>query len=396
MRLYLTALNPTDAVLEGFLPAAARLGLPVTVLTDQPGQWPEVTARVSGCDVRSAVAVVAAVRGGDPATALLSNSDHLQTATALAAGLLGLPGKDPGATRRCKDKLLTRRTVAAAGLDRVTVVALRPDDDVAMATGDLGWPAVVKPRQGVASEDVYLVADPADLAARVADVRARRPGQALLVEEYLPGALHTLETLGDAHGFAVTGGWRTGLGPPPTFAEDSHDWAPAPPATALADLRAQLTALGVGLGACHTEYVLHHGRARLVEVNYRLLGDRLDLILADLLEVPLFEYVIRLHTGEPLAALGLPDPAAIRRWARVEYVRAQVTGTLVSAPGALTTRVGDVPVRCRPLRPLGTHAPLTGTNRDYLAVLDATGTDPDKVRAALRDVRAGQRWEVRP
>jgi hypothetical protein len=37
MRLYLTALNPTDAVLDGFLPAAASLGLPATVLTDRPG-----------------------------------------------------------------------------------------------------------------------------------------------------------------------------------------------------------------------------------------------------------------------------------------------------------------------------------------------------------------------
>lgn len=34
MRLYLLALNPTDSVTQGFLPAAARLGLAVTVLTD--------------------------------------------------------------------------------------------------------------------------------------------------------------------------------------------------------------------------------------------------------------------------------------------------------------------------------------------------------------------------
>jgi hypothetical protein len=34
--MYLTALNPTDSVLDGFLPAASRLDLRVTVLTDQP------------------------------------------------------------------------------------------------------------------------------------------------------------------------------------------------------------------------------------------------------------------------------------------------------------------------------------------------------------------------
>jgi hypothetical protein len=36
MRLYLEASRPTDSVTYGFLPAAARLGLDVTVLTDLP------------------------------------------------------------------------------------------------------------------------------------------------------------------------------------------------------------------------------------------------------------------------------------------------------------------------------------------------------------------------
>ncbi|WP_195911271.1 hypothetical protein [Streptomyces kaniharaensis] len=35
MLLYLLALKPTDSVTRGFLPAAARLGLAVTVLTDR-------------------------------------------------------------------------------------------------------------------------------------------------------------------------------------------------------------------------------------------------------------------------------------------------------------------------------------------------------------------------
>ena len=36
MRLYLVASKPTDSVVFGFLPAAARLGLDVVLLTDQP------------------------------------------------------------------------------------------------------------------------------------------------------------------------------------------------------------------------------------------------------------------------------------------------------------------------------------------------------------------------
>ncbi|AVT30421.1 siderophore biosynthesis protein [Plantactinospora sp. BC1] len=397
MRLYLTALNPTDSVLDGFLPAAARLGLPVTVLTDQPAAWPTSTERrsgaeVVGADVRDVRGVLDAVHRGEPPVALLSNSDHLQTPTALAAAYLGLPGKDWRATLRSKDKRLTRRTVADARLDRVAAVALGPQDAAEQAA-TVPFPAVVKPREGVASEDVYLVDGLPELRRRVAEIRARRPGQDLLVEEYLTGDLYTLETLGDGTRTAVLGGWRTSLGPPPTFTEEAVDWAPDLPAPVLAQVLAQLDALGVGFGACHTEFVVADGRARLVEVNYRLIGDRVDLVMAELLDLPLFAYVIQLHAGDPLPAL--PDPVTLDRYARVEWVCADRSGRLVAAPGPVdATGPAGVLLGCRPLRTVGTTAPLTGTNRDYLAALHAIGPDPESVREALRDFRAAHRWKI--
>ncbi|ROT32318.1 acetyl-CoA carboxylase biotin carboxylase subunit family protein [Micromonospora sp. HM5-17] len=394
MRLYLTALNPTDAVLDGFLPAAARLGLPVTVLTDQPAAWPERPGvTVVGADVRDVRAVLDVVQSGEPPMAVLSNSDHLQTPTALVAEYLGLPGKDWRAALRSKDKRLTRRTLADAGLDTVAAVALGPDDDPDRAAG-VPFPAVVKPREGVASEDVYLVESPAELRRRIGEIRDRRPGLPLLVEEYLPGELHTLETLGDGRELAVVGGWRTGLGSPPTFVEASLDWAPDLPRPVRDQVLAQLAALGVGFGACHTEFVVADGRARIIEVNYRLIGDRMDLVLAELLDVPLFEYVIQVHAGAPLPAL--PDPGSVDRHARVEYVCADRPGTLVAAPDRLDAVAPDgTRLGIRPLRPLGVTAPLTGTNRDYLAALHAIGPDATAVARALRDLRAAHRWEIR-
>ncbi|MGI5525276.1 ATP-grasp domain-containing protein [Micromonospora sp. CA-259024] len=387
MRLYITALNPTDAVLEGFLPAAAALGLPVTVLTDRPEEW-SVDVPVARCAVREAAAVVAATASTRP-VALLSNSDHLQEATAIAARELGLPGKDPDAARVCKDKAAARRAIAAAGLDLVRTVTIDPGA-VPEVPGGI-FPAVVKPREGVASEDAYLVADHRDLVARVTEIRARRPDVALVVEEYLAGELRTFETLGDGAAVASLGGWRTRLGPPPTFTEESLDWSP-PADHASTQLRARLEALGVGFGACHTEYVISDGRVRLIEVNYRLIGDRMDLILAEMLGVPLFEYVIRLHLGEPLVALDLPT--TVDRYAQVEYVCADRPGRLAAAPGRLDTVHGDVRLGCRPLREVGRSADHTGTNRDYLAVLHAIGPDQGTVREALAAFRSDLQWTI--
>ncbi|MGW6890194.1 ATP-grasp domain-containing protein [Streptomyces chartreusis] len=391
MRLYLLALNPTDAVSEGFLPAAARLGLDVTVLTDQPAAHrrahPDI--EVLECDVRDFRAVISRVSTHHRPDAVFTNSDHLQTQAALAADYFGLPGKDWRAALRCKDKAEMRRRLAAAGVDTVWSTELTEP----VAPGDTPYPCVLKPREGVASEDVVLVDGPEELVTHAKEILQRRPGAALLVEEYLPGDLFTLETLGDGHVRHVLGGFRTELSPPPHFIEERLTFVPAHPGPVVAQVLEQLDALGVGFGACHTEFVVHAGRARIIEVNYRAIGDQCDLLLARLLAIPLFEHILRTHLGEPLPAdLGARRDGA----ARLDYPCADRAGTLVDAPPATDLDVEGVHLTYRPLRAVGERHELYRTNRDYLGVLRATGTDQPAVDRAVAAFLAGRRWEIQP
>ncbi|MFF0732384.1 acetyl-CoA carboxylase biotin carboxylase subunit family protein [Streptomyces chartreusis] len=391
MRLYLLALNPTDAVSEGFLPAAARLGLDVTVLTDQPAAHrrahPDI--EVLECDVRDFRAVISRVSTHHRPDAVFTNSDHLQTQAALAADYFGLPGKDWRAALRCKDKAEMRRRLAAAGVDTVWSTELTEP----VAPGDTPYPSVLKPREGVASEDVVLVDGPEELVTHAKEILERRPGAALLVEEYLPGDLCTLETLGDGHVRHVLGGFRTELSPPPYFIEERLTFVPAHPGPVVAQVLEQLDALGVGFGACHTEFVVRAGRARIIEVNYRAIGDQCDLLLTGLLEIPLFEHILRTHLGEPLPAdLGARRDGA----ARLDYPCADRAGTLVDAPPATELNVEGVHLTYRPLRAIGERHELHRTNRDYLGVLRATGTDQPAVDRAVAEFLAGRRWEIQP
>ncbi|MDI2127198.1 ATP-grasp domain-containing protein [Yinghuangia seranimata] len=403
MQLHLVALNPTDSVTEGFLPAAAELGLEVTVFTDRPEAHKDAyaasdaaPARIVACDVRDFRALVASMSGW-PAVprpdAVFSNSDHLQTQAALAADWFGLPGKDWRATLRAKNKSLMRRHLATEGTGVVWSAELAADRDPASLTAlDVPYPCVVKPREGVASEDVYLVGDEAELLARCREIRARTPETALVVEEFLAGDLRTLETLGDGTRRHVLGGFRTRLSAPPTFIEESLAFDPEPDAAIAAQVLRDLDTLGVGFGACHTEYVVDGGRARLIEVNYRIIGDQCDLLLQDLLGIPVFEHVLYTHLGEPLPeALGVRDDLR----ARIEYVCADRAGTLVAAPGPEDLEVGGVRMTYRPLRAVGTDAPLTGTNRDYLGVLRAVGPDQASADRAVAEFLAARSWDIR-
>ncbi|GAA3198920.1 siderophore biosynthesis protein [Actinocorallia longicatena] len=359
MRLFVVTGKVTDSVIEGFLPAAARLGLDVTLLSDRPGDYPG--HRVIGCDVTDYREIV---QVGRP-DAYFSNSDHLQAATALAASFHDLPGKDWKAALRCKNKALMRRALGDVGAWEWPVPA------------DAPFPLVVKPREGVASEDVVLVRSAAELAA-LPDF-----GRPMVAEEYLRGELHTLETLNGR----VIGSFHTTVSPEPYFIEERLDWAQPPPETP--QVLAALAGLGVGLGACHTEFIVGGGRARIVEVNYRVIGDHCDFLLADLLGRDLFADILRAHLGEPVEIT--PGPAAA---ASVDYVLATSSGTLTSAPPFTETVIGDVRLTYRPQLPVGSRVEHTHTNRDYLGTIQAVGPTTAAVDAALLAFRAARSWDL--
>jgi len=185
VRVHLIASKVTDSVVYGFLPAAARLGLELTIVTDQPEAHQHAIAAARDARRPGAIGTridpgQPEVVGGDPwdvrelvprlaalprADAVLTNSDHLQLQTALAAGYLGLPGKDWRAALRAKDKVLMRRRLAAAGTERVAAAEVTPD--LITARGGpppglmypaLSYPAVLKPATGVASLAVGIAA----------------------------------------------------------------------------------------------------------------------------------------------------------------------------------------------------------------------------------------------
>jgi hypothetical protein len=510
VRLCLIASKPTDSVILGFLPAAARLGLEVVLVTDKPEEHERAQARSRllprpgcprprarrdgdselgdgqlkdgqlrdgqlrdghdgdghdghgrevppvryvGCDVWDARELIGAIAGLPAPHAIVSNSDHLQTQTALAAAYFGLPGKDWRSALRAKNKSLMRRRLAEAGLEHVAAAEIRDARDP--APDGLRYPVVLKPAEGVASEDVVLVTSVGELAEQSARILARRPGETLLAEEYLPGELRTLETLTDGKTTWVLGGFRTTLSPLPFFIEERLTWAAPVPGAAREHVLGALSALGAGFGACHTEYVDSPQGPVLVEVNDRLIGDHCDFVLSDLLGVDLFELVLRVHLGEPLpaepsapwGASGWGDPGSGgpgwgdpgsggRGWgdpgsggrgsggrgsggpgsgdlrsggtgsggtgsggtahAVIDYVVADRSGVLASVPlaGPRQASEEDVLLSYRPLRAAGDRIDVTHTNRDYLGVITAIGPDVTAVERAVAAARSRESWLV--
>ncbi|PPC92237.1 MAG: siderophore biosynthesis protein [Methylobacter sp.] len=388
----------TESVNDGFLPAARNLGLSPVLLTDQAeahrkhfsqNGLPAYPEAIIACDVFNPLAVIEAIsRRGQKPAAIFSNSDHLQTSTAIVAEYFGLPGKNWQVTYRAKNKAEMRSYLSEQGIETVRYAVASELESLAKAAAELGFPCVVKPREGVASQEVGLVRDYAELAAHCQAVWQSRPGQVMLLEEYLEGPLCTLETLGDGKGLQALGGFHVRLSAPPHFVELEADWS-----SELAkqqEVLNQIVRFGIGFGSRHTEFVLTAQGPRLIEINYRCIGDRRDFLLEQTLGIPLFETVLRLHLGESLSALPLvPRAAAIR------YLTPSADGQIVTAPMPFSRRDEAVDIGLSVLRQAGESIMITHSNKDYLGVLTGVGADADTVHQALAQARAGLAWEIR-
>jgi len=389
----------TDSVNEGFIPAASQLGYSVIVLTDHAeahrnyfGQagLPAYPAEIIACDVFNPVAVLNAItrRSSAPA-AIFSNSDHLQASTSIAAEYFGLPRKSWQVAYRVKNKAEMRAYLQRSGVDMLWHAVVCDPQRLAEVIGKVPFPCIVKPREGVASLLVSLCRDREELEKRCRELWSEQPGYALLLEEYIEGPLYTLETLGDGKTLRVLGGFKVELSPPPHFIELEAHWGTGLPQAVENRVVEMIQALGITFGACHSEFVLTDAGPRLIEVNYRCIGDYREFLLQETLGFPLFEQVLRLYLGEALPALELASNAA-----SIRYFTANSSGKLVCTPRTFDWQIEGVQLSYKPLREKGDALSLTHSNKDYLGVLRGTGADPARLAQEMERVSQSLTWEI--
>jgi biotin carboxylase len=387
----------TEVLNEGFLPAARALGLSPVIVTDLAREHRQHFAEegreaypdaILACDVFNPLALIETLQEADIApVAVFSHSDHLQTSTALVAEYFGLPGKDWRVCYRAKNKAAMRAHLASLGAEPFWYRLVASPSQLEPLLADCPYPCVVKPREGVASLDVSLVQSAVALRDCCERLWERQPGQPLLIEEYIEGPLYTLETLGDGERLEVLGGFRVELSEPPHFVELSARWGLDLEDADLQQVVRMISDFGVGFGSCHTEFVQTRKGPRLIEINYRTIGDGREFLLAQALDFPLFRTLLQLHLGQPLPVLAGPDSRLL-----IQYIRGTQAGRLTQTPAAFRHDWAEGFVDFRPLRRAGEQLELSHSNKDYLGVIRALGACETQLQARVEDALAGLSW----
>jgi biotin carboxylase len=244
----------------------------------------DLTETVDASDMCAAARELAA---REPLSGVLSWDEARVLQTAKVAAELGLPGGDPAAAMRCRDKYLTRQALQAAGVPQPISIMAASADEALAAADKIGYPVVIKPRAMAASLGAVLTSTPAELAARFTFARDTTvPGawryESVLVEEYLTGPEISFDVAvhrGEVFPVCVA---RKQIGYSPYFEEVGHVVDAADPLLTdpqvLAIVQDTHTALGFADGMTHTELKLTPAGPKIIEVNARLGGDMIPYL----------------------------------------------------------------------------------------------------------------------
>ncbi len=356
-------------------------------------------------DPRGAALKVSQFAGRRPIRAVVGVDDATAVAAAAIAEALGLRTvSSVAATTASRDKLETRRHLAAAGVPQPRFWPVRLDDDPARAARDVEFPCVLKPLSLSASRGVIRADDVAEFVTafhRIAALLKREDvavsgdaARLIVAERFVPGIEVALEGLlvhGTLHTLALFDKPDPLDGP---FFEETLYVTPSrlPHATQakIADVTARAcSALGLEEGPVHAELRVNDQGPFVLEVAARSIGGLCSRTLRFGTGMTLEEIILRHALAWPIASLERE-----RRPAGVMMIPIPRAGRLRAVHGvddaSKCTDVEDVTISAHVDQEL---VPLP-EGWQYLGFIFARADTPERVEAALRDAHARLRFEI--
>ena len=221
---------------------------------------------------------LAASHKRSPLAAVMSLTEYGLLPAARASEALGLPGLSSAVVARTRDKLLMRE--ALADIAPVEAVMAYSADDVQRLCRRVGWPVILKPRDGVGSIDIRFLRDESDLQ------KVSFAGKSYLAEEFLVGREFSVEAF-SFDGQHMIAGINEETNAEKNVFTEFLEIAHQIPANLTESEREAVAAfvcrvldgLGITDGPTHTEIILTKNGPRLIETHTRIAGDHItDLI----------------------------------------------------------------------------------------------------------------------
>ncbi|RWG77323.1 MAG: ATP-grasp domain-containing protein [Mesorhizobium sp.] len=377
---------------ELLIQRASALGFEPYLVTRNPARYPFLkhsVARVIEAETSSPDELIALAAKLRRLAGIYSSSDYFVEAASSAARTIGLPTANPEAIAICRNKwqqaaALQRQSIAIPETRLAT--SLRDVENmVAQAT----LPVVVKPVSGSGSSGVRLC-DSATAAIKAFESargalldQVNLPSPDILIQQYVEGKEYSAEIVaydGTLHCLGVLAKHKS---PPPCFVEVGHDF-PAPlPESSLQELASfavrAVSALGLQFGPAHVEFVIAESGPVIIEVNPRLAGGMIPVMLSYALGTSILDKVIKLYAGE-----GFTRPQVSARAGAIRFRLAHKSGKLKRldfSPNPQPTVADAGLLKCE-----GENIQISGDFRDRVAYAVAVADELNTAAAAAQQM----------
>ncbi|MBI4263400.1 MAG: ATP-grasp domain-containing protein [Acidobacteria bacterium] len=418
MKTILLIATTTGYQIRSFGEAAETLGVRLVFASDRCERledpwWDQAIPVRFHEPERATAAVVTAFKGTRP-DGIMAVGDRPTLLAARLASAFGLDGNPPAAADASRNKLASRRALAAAGLPAPWFEPVSIDTDALALAGGVPYPAVIKPLALSGSRGVMRVDEPAQFVAaferlrrllRSPDVRVERDEahQMAMIEAFIPGrefAVEGLLTRGALRVLAIFDKPDPLDGP---FFEETiyvtPSRAPADVGRRMADaVAAAAAALGLWHGPIHAECRVHDDGVYVLEAAARPIGGLCSRALrfhsgrlqaSARTGVSLEEVLLRHALGEDVSAyerevrasgvmmIPIPQRGIYRRVEGAEQAR-------------LVAGIEDVQITAKEDALL---VPLP-EGKSYLGFIFARAESPEAVEGALREAHARLRFTI--
>ncbi|MER9696321.1 ATP-grasp domain-containing protein [Mesorhizobium sp. M0179] len=323
---------------EVLLKRARVLGFEPYLVTRNPARYPFLRASVAQvieAETRNPDELIVTAAKLPRLAGIYSSSDYFVEAASRAAKGTGLPAASPEAIATCRNKWmqvgqLQRQSVSVPETRLVASV-----EELKRVLAQSIFPVVVKPVSGSGSSGVRLCEDAAAAVKAFEDAKDALLDQVdlrspeILVQEYIRGKEYSAEIIasnGVPHCLGIIAKHK---GPRPCFVEVGHDF-PAPlPEPSLEELASfaagAVSALGLEFGPAHVEFVMAESGPVVIEVNPRMAGGMIPVMLSHVLGTSILDMVIKLYAGEEFA-----PPHSSKRAGAIRFRLADKSGKLKS------------------------------------------------------------------
>ncbi|MER9618753.1 lyase family protein [Mesorhizobium sp. M0207] len=379
---------------ELLMKRARALGFEPYLVTRNPARYPfhrESVAQVIEAETRSPDELIGVAVKLRRLAGIYSSSDYFVEAASRAATTIGLPAANPEAIATCRNKWKQ-----AAELQRQSITI--PETRLATSVRDVEnilaqatLPVVVKPVSGSGSSGVRLC-DSAAAATKAfesaKDVlldQVDLPSPDVLIQQYIPGKEYSAEIIAYDGALHCLGILAKHKGPAPCFVEVGHDFPaplPEPSLKELASFAARaVSALGLKFGPAHVEFVITESGPVIIEVNPRLAGGMIPVMLSHALGTSILDTVIGLYAGK-----GFTPPRASARAGAIRFRLAHTSGKLKRL--GFSRNPEPVVPEAGLLKSEGDEVQINGDFRDRVAYAVGVADDVNAAAAAAEGMIA--------